>query len=74
MLLSYRKKRIQEMQKLESTARFGRMFPIARPDYTCEVTDASKEHTDPQFSQTDDSIENLKRGGTSVICFLYSEA
>ncbi|TIA88300.1 hypothetical protein E3P99_02666 [Wallemia hederae] len=74
VLLSYRKKRMQEMQKLESSARFGRMFPIARPDYTREVTDASKEHTDPQFSQTDDSIENLKRGGTSVICFLYSEA
>ncbi|TIA71894.1 hypothetical protein E3P91_02291 [Wallemia ichthyophaga] len=74
VLLSYRKKRIEEMQKLESTAKFGRMYPIARPDYTREVTDASKEHTDPQFNPNDDSIENLKRGGTSVICFLYSEA
>lgn len=74
VLLSYRKKRMEEMSKLESTARFGRMYPIARPDYTREVTEASKEHTDPQFNPNDDSIENLKRGGTSVICFLYSES
>ena len=45
-------------------ARFGRVYPISRPDYTREVTDASKEDISP--AGTDDS-----RKGTGVVCFLY---
>ena len=73
-MLNYRNKRLAEMRKDNATAKFGRVYPIARPDYTREVTDASKEHTDPEFDINIDSVENLKKGGTSVICYLYSDA
>ena len=44
-------------------ARFGRVYPIGREDYTREVTEASK------ISEDGDEDEK----GTGVICFLYKD-
>lgn len=40
----YRKKRLGEMQELAKRAKFGNWVDISKPDYSSEVTDASKEH------------------------------
>jgi len=64
ILLRLRQQRMQELSSSAKMARFGRVYPISRPDYTREVTDASKEDTSPVG--TDDS-----RKGTGVVCFLY---
>lgn len=34
------------MKREEKRNRFGRVYPIGRPDYTREVTEASKENPD----------------------------
>lgn len=44
-------------------ARFGRLYPIGREDYTREVTEASK------VNEEDDQVER----GTGVVCFLYKD-
>ena len=64
ILLRLRQQRMQELSSSAKMARFGRVYPISRPDYTREVTDASKEDISP--AGTDDS-----RKGTGVVCFLY---
>jgi hypothetical protein len=56
------RQRFEEMLKEDREARFGRVYPISREDYTREVTDASKE------KETEDSPEEE---GTGVVCFLY---
>ena len=38
----YHEKRIEKERKEAQRARFGRVYPIGRDDYTREVTDASK--------------------------------
>ncbi|EEB05544.1 phosducin family protein [Schizosaccharomyces japonicus yFS275] len=42
-LQMYRQKRMQEWQQTARAAKFGRVYPISKPDYTKEVTEASKE-------------------------------
>jgi len=64
ILLRLRQQRMQELSSSAKMARFGRVYTISRPDYTREVTDASKEDISP--AGTDDS-----RKGTGVVCFLY---
>ena len=64
ILFRLRQQRMQELSSSAKMARFGRVYPISRPDYTREVTDASKEDISP--AGTDDS-----RKGTGVVCFLY---
>ena len=64
ILLRLRQQRMQELSSSAKMARFGRVYPISRPDYTREVTDASKDDISP--AGTDDS-----RKGTGVVCFLY---
>ena len=44
-------------------ARFGQVYPIAREDYTREITDASK------VNEAGDAIER----GTGVVVFLYKD-
>lgn len=57
-----RRRGIEERERLKK-ARFGRVYPIARDDYTREVTEASRE-----------SEEGDEQGkGTGVICFLYKD-
>ncbi|KZT11108.1 thioredoxin-like protein [Laetiporus sulphureus 93-53] len=58
----YRRKRLAELKKREK-ARFGRVYPIGREQYTDEVTEASKEQE-----------EGKPEGhGTGVVCFLYKD-
>jgi hypothetical protein len=47
----------------QKRARFGRVYPIGRDDYTREVTEASK------INEEDDEEDK----GTGVICFLYKD-
>ncbi|KAI0713591.1 thioredoxin-like protein [Earliella scabrosa] len=57
-----RRRRLQEARKMEM-ARFGRVYPISREDYTREVTEASKVNE-----------EGDEQGrGTGVVVFLYKD-
>ena len=58
-----RRKRLREERTEAKRARFGRLYPIGRDDYTREVTEASK---------IDDNDDKLQRG-TGVVCFLYKD-
>ena len=51
------------MQRDSKTARFGRVYPIGREDYTREVTEASMANED----------DDTKELGTGVVCFLYKD-
>ncbi|KAG9318228.1 thioredoxin-like protein [Chiua virens] len=59
----FRRQRLVDEQKIIKRARFGRVYPIGRDDYTREVTEASK------INEEDDQDER----GTGVICFLYKD-
>jgi hypothetical protein len=59
----YHEKRLEEQKKETLRARYGRVYPIGRDDYTREVTDASKAN------EPDDDEER----GTGVVCFLYKD-
>ncbi|WFD29642.1 Proteolipid protein 2 [Malassezia sp. CBS 17886] len=63
ILRRLRQERLHDMAAAQRSARFGRVFPVARPDYTREVTDASREPP-PGAPSTD-------HNGTGVVCFLY---
>lgn len=63
MIEHFRKQRIADLKKLQG-ARFGRVYPIGREDYTREVTEASKIDADD---------EEGKGKGTGVVCFLYKD-
>jgi len=67
-IATLQRERFEERTKEEREARFGRVYPISREDYTREVTEASKE-PDP----SDESPENEGRG-TGVVCFLYKSS
>lgn len=60
---TYRRQRVTEMLEENKKARFGRVYPIGREDYTKEVTDASL------IDEPDDEKER----GTAVVCFLYKD-
>ncbi|KAI0078150.1 thioredoxin-like protein [Panus rudis PR-1116 ss-1] len=64
LIEKFRQQRIAELRKLQK-ARFGRVYPIGRDDYTREVTEASK------VDASDD--EDAKGKGTGVVCFLYKD-
>ncbi len=57
-----RRKKLQEARNMEM-ARFGRVYPISREDYTREITEASK------VNEEGDAIER----GTGVVGFLYKD-
>ncbi|OSX64880.1 hypothetical protein POSPLADRAFT_1136322 [Postia placenta MAD-698-R-SB12] len=59
---NHRRQRVAELRKQEK-ARFGRVYPIGRDEYTREVTEASKvtEEGKPESH------------GTGVVCFLYKD-
>lgn len=63
MIAAYRLQRIDEQRRQDKKARFGRVYPIGREDYTREVTDASN------VDEEDDDDEK----GTGVVCFLYKD-
>lgn len=60
---SFGRQRIAEEREEQKRARFGRVYPIGRDDYTREVTEAS---------QVDEEGDNVGRG-TGVVCFLYKD-
>jgi hypothetical protein len=59
----HRRQRLAAERKDQDRARFGRVYPIGREDYTREVTDASK------IDEEDDDNER----GTGVVCLLYKD-
>lgn len=63
MIEQFRRQRLAELKKMQK-ARFGRVYPIGRDDYTREVTEASK---------VDLEDEERKGKGTGVVCFLYKD-
>lgn len=63
MIEQIRRQKLRELQSLQK-ARFGRVYPIGREDYTREVTEASK---------VDSAEENSSGRGTGVVCFLYKD-
>jgi hypothetical protein len=62
-ILAHRQKRLQELRELEKKAKFGRIYPISREDYTREVTEASN---------IDEEADTEGRG-TGVVCFLFKD-
>lgn len=62
MVEEFRQQRLAELSKLKD-ARFGRVYPIGRDDYTREVTESSSVDQD----------EEHKGKGTGVVCFLYKD-
>lgn len=68
-LLALRRQRLNDLARERKRGKFGRVYPITRPDYTREVTEASKEQ------QQDDDVAEGERGaeGTGVVCFLYKD-
>ena len=63
VIARYRRQRVAEIQAAEKKARFGRVYPIGREDYTREVTEASMVDED----------DDTKELGTGVVCFLYKD-
>ncbi|KXN82616.1 Phosducin-like protein 3 [Leucoagaricus sp. SymC.cos] len=59
----YHEQRLGDQREEALRARFGRVYPIGREDYTREVTDASK------INEPDEEEEP----GTGVVCFLYKD-
>ncbi|KAJ3566675.1 hypothetical protein NP233_g6849 [Leucocoprinus birnbaumii] len=60
---AYHEQRLEAQRKEVLRARFGRVYPIGRDDYTREVTEASK------INEAGDDEER----GTGVVCFLYKD-
>lgn len=88
LLDKIRRQRMSQLRTETKKARFGRVYPISRPDYTRQVTEASKVDPDaPTDSQTYNDEEEEERsknagqtsadkqrvGGTGVVCFLYKD-
>ena len=66
-LIELRRKRMQDLIKEQKKGKFGRVYPIARQDYTREVTDASKEPAEGQAAQEEREEQDRQRiKGTSV--------
>ena len=63
LIALHRRQRLAADCKDQDRARFGRVYPIGREDYTREVTDASK------IDEEDDDNER----GTGVVCLLYKD-
>ena len=40
---SYRQKRMQELSTIQNTSVFGQVYPLTKPDYSRDVTDASEK-------------------------------
>lgn len=65
--MALRRKRLHDLARESRRGIFGRVYPITRPDYTREVTDASKAQ------QEEGEGEETRAKGTGVVCFLYKE-
>jgi hypothetical protein len=87
-LEALRARRAEVLARERRTHRFGRVYPIGRPDYTREVTDASKaqpgvEGADEEQEDDDEGMTGAgpvggqeakeTKKGTGVVCFLYKD-
>lgn len=77
-LLALRRKRLEDLMKEHKRGRFGRVYPIARQDYSREVTEASKEDSnndegEQEMVSDENGGEKPARNGTGVVCFLYND-
>ena len=61
LIAQYRLRRKADEKEEQRRARFGRVYPIGREDYTREVTEASMIN------------EEDEEKGTGVVCFLYKD-
>ena len=64
------RQKFNEVVQKQRDAKFGRVYPIAREDYTREVTEASCKTQDDSESPD----PNAPTAGTGVVCFLYKDA
>lgn len=73
-LLALRRKRLQDLVRERKKGRFGRVYPIARQDYSREVTEASKEEIGGDEEEEEEDRKEQDSGkGTGVVCFLYND-
>ncbi|KAF7370726.1 Thioredoxin-like protein [Mycena sanguinolenta] len=79
---AYARQREAEERTAGKLARFGRVYPIGREDYTREVTEASSVDepgagaSGDQDDDDEDDEDGAKKGkgqGTGVVCFLYKD-
>lgn len=68
-----------ELQSTERKARFGRLYPISRGDWSKEITEGSRvpepgtdEESAIKESGADAEVEGGKKG-TGVVVFLYKD-
>ena len=73
ILLALRDERMRDMRKKARKSRFGRVYPISRPDYTRDVTEASKEEPPDGQDGEEGERKSGKGDGTGVVCFLYKD-
>ena len=87
LLEKIRRQRMSQLRAETKRERFGRVYPISRPDYTREVTQASREDPDAnpesqrqggEDEEDDDKnpaskADKQRLGGTGVVCFLYKD-
>lgn len=66
ILEKYRAERMEQVNKLNRTRRYGSVLPIGRESYTREINEASEE-------DIDEDNEELKGKGTGVVCFLWKD-
>lgn len=79
LFLSYRAKRLAELQTTERKARFGRVEPVSRDDWAREITEGSKvpepgteEENVVRESGPEGEVEGGKKG-TGVVVFLFKD-
>ncbi|KAJ6518695.1 thioredoxin-like protein [Mycena sanguinolenta] len=81
---AYARQREAEDRAAGKLARFGRVYPIGREDYTREVTEASSidepgaggsggQDEDDADDDDEDGAKKAKGQGTGVVCFLYKD-
>lgn len=83
LLEKIRRQRMAQLRADSKKERFGRVYPISRPDYTREVTEASRINPDADPDQLKEDLEEKsgqeeakdkqRQGGTGVVCFLYKD-
>lgn len=67
LLQEIRAQRMAELRAKQRRARFGRVYPISRPDYKREVTDASAEPYDGTAASSDSTrVHEAAEAGTNT--------
>ncbi|KAL4244311.1 Thioredoxin-like superfamily protein [Abortiporus biennis] len=74
MVEHFRQERLKQLKNIQN-ARFGRVYPIGREDYTREVTEASKVNVDEtgRIIPDEEADRDREEEGTGVVVFLYKD-